>query len=89
MDAIDGPSPGDLTKPMGADIEYMEERRIVQRLADLEMPIVTAVNGPASVHSEYALLADVVIASDTTIFSDFPHPALVAVDLGEVVGHHQ
>jgi enoyl-CoA hydratase/carnithine racemase len=75
MEAIDGPSLGDLTKPMGADVEYMEGRRIVQRLADLEMPIVAAVNGPASVHSEYALLADVVIASDTTVFSDFPHPA--------------
>jgi enoyl-CoA hydratase/carnithine racemase len=39
------------------------------------MPIVAAVNGSASVHSEYALLADVVIASDTTVVSDFPHPA--------------
>lgn len=75
MDAVDGPSLGDLTKPMGADVEYMEGRRIVQRLVDLEMPIVAAVNGSASVHSEYALLADIVIASDTTVFSDFPHPA--------------
>jgi enoyl-CoA hydratase/carnithine racemase len=75
MDAIDGPSLGDLTKPMGADVEYMEGRRLVQRLVDLEMPIVAAVNGPVSVHSEYALLADVVIASETTVFSDFPHPA--------------
>jgi hypothetical protein len=72
MDAIDGPSLGDLTKPMGADVEYIEGRRIVQRLVDLEMPIVAAVNGSASIHSEYALLADVVIASDTTVFSDFP-----------------
>jgi enoyl-CoA hydratase/carnithine racemase len=75
LNAIDGPSLGDLTKPMGADIEYMEGRRIVQRLVDLEMPIIAAVNGSASVHSEYALLADVVIASDTSVFSDFPHPA--------------
>lgn len=75
MDAIDGPSLGDLTKPLEADVEYMEGRRIVQRLVDLEMPIVAAVNGSASVHSEYALLADVVIASDTAVFSDFPHPA--------------
>ena len=28
-----------------------------------------------SVHSEYALLADVVIASDTAVFSDAPHLA--------------
>jgi enoyl-CoA hydratase/carnithine racemase len=37
------------------------------------MPIIAAVNGPASVHSEYALIADIVIASETTVFSDFPH----------------
>jgi enoyl-CoA hydratase/carnithine racemase len=67
---IDGPSLGDITKPMGADVMYVEGRRGVQRLVDLEIPIIAAVNGPVSVHSEYALLADVVIASDTTVFSD-------------------
>ena len=30
-------------------------------------------NGPASVHSEYVLIADIVIAADTTVFTDFPH----------------
>ncbi len=73
MTEIDGPSLGDITKPIVSDVAYMEGRRIPQRLVDLEMPIVTAVNGPAIVHSEYALLGDVVIASETTTFSDFPH----------------
>jgi enoyl-CoA hydratase/carnithine racemase len=73
MTEIDGASLGDITKPMASDITYMEGRRIPQRLADLEMPIVAAVNGPASVHSEYALIADIVIASETAEFSDFPH----------------
>jgi enoyl-CoA hydratase/carnithine racemase len=72
---IDGPSLGDLTKPMAADVLYTEGRRGLQRLADLEIPIIAAVNGPATVHSEYALLADVVIASDTTVFEDVPHLA--------------
>jgi enoyl-CoA hydratase/carnithine racemase len=73
MTDIDGPSLGDLTKPMAADVTYMEGRRTTQRLADLEMPIIAAVNGPATVHSEYVLIADIVIASETTEFSDFPH----------------
>jgi enoyl-CoA hydratase/carnithine racemase len=72
---IDGPSLGDLTKPMAADVLYTEGRRGLQRLADLEIPIIAAVNGPATVHSEYALLADVVIASDTAVFADVPHLA--------------
>jgi enoyl-CoA hydratase/carnithine racemase len=72
---IDGPSLGDLTKPWAADVVYVEGRRGVQRLVDLEIPIIAAVNGPVSVHSEYALLADVVIASETAVFSDVPHLA--------------
>src|SRR4029077_19709321 len=75
INSIDGPSLGDLTKPMGADVLYAEGRRGVQRLADLEIPIIAAVNGPVSVHSEYALLPDVVIAADTSVFSDLPHLA--------------
>jgi enoyl-CoA hydratase/carnithine racemase len=60
---------------MAADALYTEGRRGLQRLADLEIPIIAAVNGPATVHSEYALLADVVIASDTAVFADLPHLA--------------
>ena len=75
IDSIDGPSLGDLTKPWTADVVYLEGRRGVQRLVDLEIPIVAAVNGPVSVHSEYALLADVVIAGETAVFSDTPHLA--------------
>jgi enoyl-CoA hydratase/carnithine racemase len=72
---IDGASLGDFTKPWATDLVYLEGRRGVQRLVDLEIPIIAAVNGPVSVHSEYALLADVVIASETAVFSDFPHLA--------------
>jgi len=73
MTEIDGQSLDDPSKPAAWDKTTAEGRRIMQRLVDLEMPIIAAVNGPASVHSEYALLADIVIAADTTIFSDFPH----------------
>ena len=76
---IDGASLGDTTKPWNADVMYVEGRRGVQRLVDLEIPIVAAVNGPTSVHSEYALLANIVIASDTTVFSDMPHLAFGVV----------
>ena len=73
MADIDGPSLGDPTKPLAWDRLTAEGRRVMQRLVDLEMPIVAAVNGPASVHSEYVLVGDIVIAADTTVFSDFPH----------------
>jgi len=73
MTEIDGQSLDDPSKPAVWDKTTAEGRRIMQRLVDLEMPIVAAVNGPASVHSEYVLLADIVITADTTVFSDFPH----------------
>jgi enoyl-CoA hydratase/carnithine racemase len=75
IDGINGASLGDLTKPWTADAVNVEGRRGIQGLVDLEIPIVAAVNGPVSVHSEYALLADVVIASETAVFSDVPHLA--------------
>jgi enoyl-CoA hydratase/carnithine racemase len=73
MTEIDGASLDDPTKPAAWDKTTAEGRRVMQRLVDLEMPIVAAVNGPASVHSEYVLVADIVIAADTTVFTDFPH----------------
>lgn len=47
----------------------------MQRLVDPEMPIIAAANGPASVHSEWVLLADIAIAEQSTVFSDYSHPA--------------
>ena len=73
MADFDGSGLAALTKPATWDLAISEGRRIMQRLVDPEMPIVAAVNGPAAVHSEYTLLADIIIAANTTVFSDFPH----------------
>ncbi len=35
--------------------------------------MIAAVNGPATVHSEYILLCDIVIATPDTVFQDKPH----------------
>jgi len=73
MTEIDGASLDDPAKPAVWDKTTAEGRRIMQRLVDLEMPIIAAINGPATVHSEYVLVADILVAADTTVFSDFPH----------------
>lgn len=57
----------------GWDRIYWEGKRLLSNLLDIEVPIVAAVNGPALYHAELALLSDVVIAADTTIFQDRPH----------------
>jgi enoyl-CoA hydratase/carnithine racemase len=42
-------------------------------LLEIEVPMVAAVNCPATVHAELALLCDIVFASDTATFKDAPH----------------
>src|SRR5260370_28103091 len=42
-------------------------------ILDIEAPMIAAVNGPVRLHSEYILLADIVLATPATVFQDKPH----------------
>jgi enoyl-CoA hydratase/carnithine racemase len=75
MDKIDGPSLGEIYKPAVWEKTRSEGTKVLQRLLDLPMPVVGVANGPAIVHSEYLLLADIHIASERATYADFPHPA--------------
>lgn len=46
---------------------------MVMNLLEIEVPIIAAVNGPCSMHSEIPLMCDIVLASDTASFQDGPH----------------
>lgn len=48
-------------------------RRLLLALLDIEVPVVAAVNGPARVHAELAVLSDIVIAAAGADFQDAPH----------------
>jgi enoyl-CoA hydratase/carnithine racemase len=52
---------------------YQHGRRLLANLLDIEVPVIAAVNGPATVHAELAVLSDIVIAADTATFRDAPH----------------
>lgn len=52
-----------------------ESDRILRNLLDVQAPIIAAVNGPARVHAELALLSDIVLAADTAVFGDTAHLA--------------
>ncbi len=75
MDQIDGPSLGEIFKPAAWEKTRTEGAKVLQRLLDLPMPVVGVANGPATVHAEYLLLADIHIASEGATYGDFPHPA--------------
>jgi enoyl-CoA hydratase/carnithine racemase len=63
----------DFFSPQGYDKIYREGRKVLMNLLDIEAPVIAAVNGPVRLHSEYILLADIVLATPSTVFQDKPH----------------
>lgn len=72
MDAI-SPDGFDFFTPRGYDKIFREGKKVLMNLLDIEVPLIAALNGPVLLHSEYALLADIVLATPETIFQDKPH----------------
>jgi enoyl-CoA hydratase/carnithine racemase len=72
MDAI-SPEGFDFFSPQGYDRIFREGRKVLMNLLDIEVPVIAALNGPVLLHSEYALLADIVLATPDTVFQDKPH----------------
>ena len=59
--------------PADWDVIYWEGRRMLRNLLDIEVPVIGAVNGPATIHAELALLSDITLAASTATFQDQPH----------------
>jgi enoyl-CoA hydratase/carnithine racemase len=45
-----------------------EGQRLLQNLMGIEVPVIAAINGPATVHPEIPVLSDITIASNTTVW---------------------
>ena len=52
---------------------HSEGKRLLRNLLDMEMPVIGAVNGPATIHAELAALSDITLAATTAIFQDAAH----------------
>jgi len=63
----------DFFSPLGYDKIYREGKRVLMNILNIEVPLIAAVNGPVRLHSEYILLADIVLATPSTVFQDKPH----------------
>jgi enoyl-CoA hydratase/carnithine racemase len=59
--------------PRSWDPIYWDAKKLLTNLLDIEVPMIAAVNGPALIHAELAVLCDIVLASDTAVFQDAPH----------------
>src|SRR6201988_2551947 len=65
----------DFFTPAGYDKILREGTKILENILDIQVPMIAAINGPVTVHSEYALLCDIVLAAEETYFQETPHPA--------------
>jgi enoyl-CoA hydratase/carnithine racemase len=72
MESI-SPEGFDFFSPQGYDKIYREGKKVLMNILDIEVPLIAAVNGPVRLHSEYVLLADIVLATPSTVFQDKPH----------------
>lgn len=50
-----------------------EGTQILENLANIRVPVICAVEGKAWVHTEYCLLANIVVAGEGATFNDVPH----------------
>jgi enoyl-CoA hydratase/carnithine racemase len=55
------------------DRVHWEGRALLMNLLNIEMPVISAINGPAWRHGEIPLLSDIVLASETAQFQDSAH----------------
>lgn len=52
---------------------YREGIDLLENLLAVPVPVIAAVNGPALIHAEIAVLSDIVLASDNAEFADLAH----------------
>ena len=70
---IDFPSFGNVSDPGVWSQVHDEGVQVLENLANIRVPVIAAIEGRAHVHSEYALLANVIIAGEGATFHDVPH----------------
>jgi enoyl-CoA hydratase/carnithine racemase len=70
---IDFHSFGNVADPEVWSQVHDEGVQILENLINIRVPVIAAVEGRAYIHSEYALLADVIVAGEGAKFGDVPH----------------
>src|SRR6266567_3823323 len=47
--------------------------QVLENIANIRVPVIAAIEGRAHIHSDYALLANVIVAAEGATFHDVPH----------------
>ena len=70
---VEWPSFGDVSDPGVWSQIHDEGLQVLENIANIRVPVIAAIEGRAHVHSEYALLANVIVAAEGATFLDGAH----------------
>jgi enoyl-CoA hydratase/carnithine racemase len=70
---VDWSSFGDVADPGVWSQVHHEGVQALENIANIRVPVIAAIEGRAHVHSDYALLASVIVAADGATFEDVAH----------------
>src|SRR5215813_8534974 len=70
---IDFSSFGNVADPLVWSQVHDEGIQILENIVNIRVPLIAAIEGRVYVHSEYALLANVIVAGRSAKFHDIPH----------------
>ena len=79
MIGVDWGSFGDVADPGVWSQIHDEGTQVLENIANIRVPVIAAIEGRAHIHSEYALLANVIVAAEGATFQDVGHYAVGVV----------
>jgi len=73
MIGVDWASFKDVSDPSVWSQIHDEGVQVLENIANIRVPVIAAIEGRAHIHSEYALLANVIVAGEGATFQDIGH----------------
>ncbi len=73
---VDWNSFGDVSDPGVWSQIHDEGTQVLENIANIRVPVIAAIEGRAYIHSDYALLANVIVAAEGATFQDVGHFAV-------------
>ena len=73
MIGVDWASFGNVADPDVWSQVHDEGVQVLENIANVRVPVIAAIEGRAHIHSEYALLANVIVAAEGATFQDVGH----------------
>ena len=70
---VDWSSFGDVSDPLVWTQIHDEGTQVLENIANIRVPVIAAIEGRAHIHSDYALLANVIVAAAGATFQDVGH----------------